>query len=565
MNDTQKNIKPIPEKIGLCLSGGGYRAAGYHLGTMDYLDRVGLLDKVSMLSTVSGGTFIGTSYTISLIENTSFCAYLNDAYAFLRDTGYIEVLFKYLGSERSDQPGKRRNLIQAAAEVYADGFLYDKKNKEPYRFGTIIEADNIPLHTVIFNATCFYSGLGYKFQKSKRNWIGTPYSGMSLENAKHIRLADIAAASSCFPGGFEPLAMPDDFVWPEHAYPNLITTAVMDGGIVDNVGLNSLQQASELEHDELDLIIASDVDLKPMDLYKDFPLKQAASSFLQKESRIGLTLGALNLIILGTMLLLIATTISLGGIGWRQLSDVGFNLWTLVCYLVAMLVSVAGVLGLFLFRSLFRRKLPEWFDKKRRPGVKGSTWDTFKGLSLGQAINMIKVRVSSIYAMTSNIYLRCIRKLVYDYSYSNPRYNRKIVASLIYSMTQENYDPYIDYRVKNNKPEACKESLPRPSQKLLDVVRQVDAMESTLWWQNACQLPCLVASGQITLCFKLLKHYIDNYKLNEDCLPTDERIRPIFNRLVSDWEAFIKDPFFLMKDRYPGIEIPLVPEDCQEK
>jgi len=168
MNEKENGTNPVPKKIGLCLSGGGYRAAGYHLGTMDYLDRLGLLDKVTMLSTVSGGTFIGTSYTISLIEKSSFHNYLIDAYTFLKDAGYIEVLFEYLGTEWHDRPGKRRNLIQAAAEMYAKGFLYDKKNEEPYRFESIVNADNIPLHTVIFNATCFFTGLNYKFQNSKK-------------------------------------------------------------------------------------------------------------------------------------------------------------------------------------------------------------------------------------------------------------------------------------------------------------------------------------------------------------------------------------------------------------
>ncbi len=35
---------------------------GFHLGTLSYLDRVGLLEKVRILSTVSGGTAIGIGY-----------------------------------------------------------------------------------------------------------------------------------------------------------------------------------------------------------------------------------------------------------------------------------------------------------------------------------------------------------------------------------------------------------------------------------------------------------------------------------------------------------------------
>jgi NTE family protein len=40
--------------IVLSLSGGGYRAAAFHLGTLEMLDELGLLGNLSVLSTVSG-------------------------------------------------------------------------------------------------------------------------------------------------------------------------------------------------------------------------------------------------------------------------------------------------------------------------------------------------------------------------------------------------------------------------------------------------------------------------------------------------------------------------------
>lgn len=52
------------ERIALSLSGGGTRAVGFHLGSMSYLDRIGLLEKVRMLSTVSGGSAVGMGYAV---------------------------------------------------------------------------------------------------------------------------------------------------------------------------------------------------------------------------------------------------------------------------------------------------------------------------------------------------------------------------------------------------------------------------------------------------------------------------------------------------------------------
>ena len=46
-------------KIGLALSGGGSRAIAFHLGCLRALDRLGLLERVEVISTVSGGSVIG--------------------------------------------------------------------------------------------------------------------------------------------------------------------------------------------------------------------------------------------------------------------------------------------------------------------------------------------------------------------------------------------------------------------------------------------------------------------------------------------------------------------------
>lgn len=52
----------IAPRIGLALSGGGSRAIAFHLGCLRALNRLGLLDRVAILSTVSGGSVIGAYF-----------------------------------------------------------------------------------------------------------------------------------------------------------------------------------------------------------------------------------------------------------------------------------------------------------------------------------------------------------------------------------------------------------------------------------------------------------------------------------------------------------------------
>lgn len=51
-------------RIGLALSGGGYRAAAYHIGALRALHKLGVLDKVDVISSVSGGSIIAASYAL---------------------------------------------------------------------------------------------------------------------------------------------------------------------------------------------------------------------------------------------------------------------------------------------------------------------------------------------------------------------------------------------------------------------------------------------------------------------------------------------------------------------
>jgi Patatin-like phospholipase len=67
-----KVVKRPTEKsdiIGLALSGGGIRSASFCLGALQALHTVGALDKVDYLSTVSGGGYIGASFTAAMHES----------------------------------------------------------------------------------------------------------------------------------------------------------------------------------------------------------------------------------------------------------------------------------------------------------------------------------------------------------------------------------------------------------------------------------------------------------------------------------------------------------------
>jgi len=55
-------LEPSPTKVGLALSGGGFRAALFHIGVLARMAELGLLRRVQVISTVSGGSIVGALY-----------------------------------------------------------------------------------------------------------------------------------------------------------------------------------------------------------------------------------------------------------------------------------------------------------------------------------------------------------------------------------------------------------------------------------------------------------------------------------------------------------------------
>ncbi|HEV3051169.1 MAG TPA: patatin-like phospholipase family protein, partial [Longimicrobium sp.] len=256
--------------LALSLSGGGYRAAAFHLGSLSLMSRVGLLPSVVGLSTVSGGTICGMAWVVSLIEGKSFDDFYKSFSQYLVENNVIGLALEGLAAER--RSGEWASLIRAAADVYARDNLFGDR-----RLGMVLEAEGLQLEEAIFNSTEFHTGLDFRFRRSEspRATLGNRNYRLPRGVARHVRLADVVAASSCFPGGFEPLVFPQQFRWTAE-YP--LQSAVndlgpdfkgglplMDGGIYDNQGVESLLIA--FQDSSATTLIISDVSARDTRMY----------------------------------------------------------------------------------------------------------------------------------------------------------------------------------------------------------------------------------------------------------------------------------------------------------
>lgn len=525
---------PLPEKepfdeIALALSGGGYRAAAFHLGTLDLLHRLDLLKSVHVLSTVSGGTLTGLKYALSAAEGTSFEAFYDGCYHFLGDTNVIDQSLAGLQPpSRSPFSGQMPSLIRSAAEVYTSPNMLGNKT-----FDTILNDESSHLREASFNATEFRTGNYFRFQKSASPdaVIGNQKVEIRREVAGMIRLADISAASSCFPGAFEPLRFPDDFLWPKKIdeIRDLLgknfnrCVALMDGGIYDNQGVDSIVRAYSRGKNRVGLLIISDTTQREPSLFE----------FSPSAKRGWLTISTLTILAKAAFLIAIVTTLVLIGAAAQSIASDGPQWIQIFLFGVPILISGFLAGGLLWIRSQYKEA-----ERRLAEMTTVELWPSVKRLTLPELIDLISGRAKSLIALTSAVFLKRVRALVYKDISLHKKYRKRQFSNLIYDL--DNTNRFRDEIVEALRPEQFSR-----------LSRLAEEVPTSLWSNNDEELRNLVTCGQVTTCFNLL-HYIMKERSTQ-LKTSGSREEGIYKKALAAWEILSHNQYaFLRKPRSPS-------------
>ena len=547
----ETNLKPF-ESIGLCFSGGGYRATFFALGVVSYLEKIHfkekpLLDKVEAISTVSGGTLMGVAFAKAVqdpdFDFKDFYKQFYDTYAPGNDKLLDNAVSKLVNNSIwKKHPHKKRSLINAFALAYAELDIYHGK------FEMLNGNVSSNLKHMCFNATEFSFGLAFRFQNTG-NFSNYPLHCPEIDSIKNkVELADIVASSSCFPMGFEPLVFPDDYFkdQSEKDYKALKRlgnfsngVGIMDGGIVDNQGIGSMTNISKSPKRKrpLDLIIINDVGS-----YKMIPwAPESAKTPISKSLREGV-LGLLKYLkihwiywitlLLGVSILVLNSFELIRGRSFSSLYVLGGIIAGLGFTLTAIgtISWLIKKLGFSWIKSKFRKVVP--------PDLADDVV-AFEKLDIGLIKRMLTERMTSSVKMISEVFLKQIRRLNYNLIYSKPAFENKIITSTVYEL---NGEPTL-YSKSSNLNEAIK---PAPQPQLISVAKTASEAPTTLWWDEkditVHRMDSLIACGQFTSCYNLIDYIL---KLNGNDIHSDE-MDQMLELLQEDWEEFNEDPLFMV-------------------
>lgn len=498
--------------LAMSLSGGGYRAAAFHLGTLRMMDRVGLLPSVVGLSTVSGGTICGMAWVVSMIEGRTFSQFYDRFSQYLINNNIIGEALEGLRHQRGS--GQWASLIRAAADVYArDDFLGDR------RLGMVLDAD-LQLEEAIFNSTEFHTGLDFRFRRSDnaRCILGNRNYPLPKAVAQHVRLADVVAASSCFPGGFEPLVFPQQFRWPQQ-YP--LDAALrdlgpdfggglplMDGGVYDNQGVESLVMA--FQESSATTLIVSDVSARDTQMY-NVPANPGSHGWL--------TLQWVWRLALLMLILALASAAVLGWSGWVAARDGDWRPLDYLLYLVPGLLAAGVGIGLWWARRRLREA-----NRLLEQTVDVEAWPSLRRLTVPEFTQMLALRVTSLLALTSKVFMARIRRLVFARVWENPRYAGHRIANLIYAMAKDDPALFAAYPWL------------RPSPQMVNLAQTAERMATTLWFNDPSQFTTQRNAGEATICFVLLRHIVRDHagSYEADHAP----LHDLYQRLRTEWDTF---------------------------
>ena len=225
--------------IALCLSGGGYRAAIYHLGALTRLNELGILPAVDLISCVSGGSIIGAHLLRRIGEWPSDVI---DPESWRR---LIVEPFRDI---------TRRNIrtgpvaVRALPWNWMRSWSTVEKLRRNYRK---VLCDNEDWHLsdlperprLVMCATDMLFGVNWV---SERKRVGSYRAGYLQPPPPEWDVARAVAASSCFPPIFPPMRVGK----PASAFVDgdgdgddprraryLADLRLTDGGVYDNLGL----------------------------------------------------------------------------------------------------------------------------------------------------------------------------------------------------------------------------------------------------------------------------------------------------------------------------------------
>jgi len=220
--------------VALCLSGGGFRAALFHLGVVRRLNEVAALSVLDTVTSVSGGSVLA-AHLANMLEN----AWPSPGEVVEDWEAWVAAPFRrFTSKDLSSAPILSRFWPWNWFRRYATVRFLAKRYEERLTQQRLEELPARPRFVLL--ATDMAFGVDWTFERGS---MGSYPAGRF--DPRGVSVADAVAASSAFPPSFDPFpldahaarVLERGHAPPGEVDPLLSDYELTDGGIYDNLGL----------------------------------------------------------------------------------------------------------------------------------------------------------------------------------------------------------------------------------------------------------------------------------------------------------------------------------------
>ncbi|MCL2499343.1 MAG: patatin-like phospholipase family protein [Defluviitaleaceae bacterium] len=240
-------------RIGLALSGGGIRAAVFHLGVLRYMADSGLFSRISSISSVSGASLcMGVIFAANGNKWPSAEAFIKDIQPRVKRLIINEDIQRSALLRLPFSPTKWNNRVELLADMLEEKWGV---------VGNLQDLPSFPFWEI--NCTTFETGNRFRFRK---DYMGDQKIGY-VQNP-NLPISHLIAASAAYPVLIGPytlkttdLRFTADKQGKGKNAEVLDRYTLWDGGVFDNLGLDALHKIGGHLDREINFLIVSDASL----------------------------------------------------------------------------------------------------------------------------------------------------------------------------------------------------------------------------------------------------------------------------------------------------------------
>jgi hypothetical protein len=154
-----------------------------------------------------------------------------------------------------------------------------------------------------------------------------------------------------------------------------------------------------------------------------------------------------------------------------------------------------------------------------------------------ELIDLISGRVKSLIALTSSVFMKRVRALIYKDINVHPSYLNREVSNLIYDL--DDTGKFTDHIVKELA----------PTKEFRDLTVRAEQVGTSLWINNPDELRNPVACGQVTTCFNLMRYILE--KRETEMRTSGSQEESVYKNALACWDELKRNRYAFLRPQTP--------------